>query len=86
MELTNYLSTVLANFTDSRTVKNVTELVQNIIEHNSVRLWSISSDKAEFERSKRLLDGSLQTVLDAEKSSQALRERSVAALGALKHV
>ncbi len=34
------------------------------------------------ERSKRLLDGSLQTVLDAEKSSKALRERSVAALGA----
>ena len=82
MELSNYLSNVLANFTDSRTVKNVTALVQNIIEHNSVRLWSISSDKAEFERSKRLLDGSLQTVLDAEKSSEALRERSVAALAA----
>ena len=82
MELSNYLSTVLVNFTDSRTTKNVMELVQNIIEHNSVRLWSISNDRAAFERSKRLLDGSLQTVLDAEKSAEALRERSVSALDA----
>jgi Transposase DDE domain len=59
----------------------VTELVQNIIEHKSIRLWSISEDKAEYERSKRLLDGSLKSVLDEEKISEAIREYSVAALG-----
>jgi hypothetical protein len=53
MKLTEYLSGVLSNFKDSRVIENVTVLVQNIIEHKSIRLWSISEDKAEFERSKR---------------------------------
>jgi len=82
MKLTDYLSGVLSGFKDSRVVKNAISLVQNIIEHKSTRLWSISEDRAEFERSKRLLDGSLKSVLDAKKLSAALREHSVAALGA----
>jgi hypothetical protein len=82
MKLSDYLNGVLANFKDSRVVENITDLVQNIIEHKSIRLWSISDDKAEFERSKRLLDGSLKSVLDEPKISAALREQSVAALGA----
>jgi hypothetical protein len=81
MILTEYLSGVLSNFKDSRVIENVTVLVQNIIEHKSIRLWSISEDKAEFERSKRLLDGSLKSVLDDQKISAAIREHSVAALG-----
>jgi hypothetical protein len=81
MKLSDYLSGVLTNFKDSRVVENVTVLVQNIIEHKSIRLWSISEDKAEFERSKRLLDGSLKSVLDDKKISAAIREHSVAALG-----
>ncbi len=81
MELSNYLSGVTSKFKDSRVVNNVTELVQNIIEHKSIRLWSISEDKAEYERSKRLLDGSLKSVLDEEKTAAAIREYSVAALG-----
>lgn len=81
MKLTDYLSGVLSNFNDSRVIENVTALVQNIIEHKSIRLWSISEDKAEFERSKRLLDGSLKSVLDDQKISAAIREHSVAALG-----
>jgi hypothetical protein len=81
MKLSDYLSGVLSNFKDSRVVENVTTLVQNIIEHKSIRLWSISEDKAEFERSKRLLDGSLKSVLDDQKISAAIRDHSVAALG-----
>jgi hypothetical protein len=81
MKLTEYLSGVLSNFNDSRVIENVIALVQNIIEHKSIRLWSISEDKAEFERSKRLLDGSLKSVLDDQKISAAIREHSVAALG-----
>ncbi len=80
MELSNYLSRVLSNFKDSRVVKNVKELVKNIIEHKSIQLWSLSDSKAEFERSKRLLDGSLKSVLNEEKTSEAIREHSVAAL------
>jgi len=81
MELTNYLDNVLSNFKDSRVVKNATELVKNIIEHKTIRLWTISEDKKEFERSKHLLDGSLKSVLDEEKTSEAILEHSVAALG-----
>jgi hypothetical protein len=44
-------------------------------------LWSIADDKAEFDRSKRLLDGSLKSVLDAEKTAAAIREHSLAAMG-----
>lgn len=81
MELSTYLSGVTSKFKDRRVVNNVTELVQNIIEHKSIRLWSISEDKAEYERSKRLLDRSLKSVLDEEKTAEAIREHSVAAVG-----
>jgi hypothetical protein len=81
MELTNYLSGVLSKFKDRRVVANVTELVQNMIAHKTIKLWTISADKAAYERSKRLLDGSLKSVLDEEKSSAAMRAHSVAALG-----
>jgi len=36
MELSTYLSGVTSKFKDSRVVNNVTELVQNIIEHKSI--------------------------------------------------
>lgn len=81
MELSNYLRGVQANFKDSRVVNNVRELVQNIIEHKTIRLWTIAEDKAEYERSKRLLDGSLKSVLNEEKTAKAIRAHSVAALG-----
>ena len=81
MKLSNYMSGILSKFKDSRVVKNTKELVENIIEHKSIRLWTISEDKAEYDRSKRLLDGSLKSVLDEEKTSGAIREHSVAALG-----
>jgi hypothetical protein len=74
MTLSSYLEGLLSNFKDTRIVRNTTSLVQNIIEHTSIRLWSISKDKAEFARSKRLLDGSLEAVLDETKVSDALRE------------
>ncbi|MBE7556912.1 MAG: hypothetical protein HS126_38230 [Anaerolineales bacterium] len=70
MKLNEYLRGVLSHFNDKRVIENVTTLVQNIIEHKSIRLWSISEDKAEFEQSKRLLDGSLKSVLDDQKSQR----------------
>jgi hypothetical protein len=80
MELFNYLRGVLSHFKDFRIRENVKKLVQNIIEHKSIRLWSISENRAEFERSKRLLDGSLKSVLDEKKISDAIREYTVADL------
>jgi len=73
MQLSHYLNGLLSNFNDSRTVRNIENLVSKIIEHSCIRIWTISDDKAEFERSRRLLDGSLKSVLDNAKISAALR-------------
>jgi hypothetical protein len=74
MTLSYYLQGLLAHFHDARIVRNITGLVQKIVEHTSIRLWSISDDKAEFVRSKRLVEGSLKAVLDEETVAEALRE------------
>jgi len=81
MYLSEYLSGILSNFNDSRTIRNVKNVCSKIIEHKSIQLWSISDDKAEFERSKRLIDGSLISVLDDKKISDALREHGTGCLG-----
>jgi hypothetical protein len=74
MRLSQYLQGLLAHFTDARIVRNITMLLQKIVEHTSIRLWTISDDKAEFVRSKRLVDGSLKAVLDEETVAEALRD------------
>lgn len=74
MTLSTYLQGLLAHFTDARIVRNITGLAQKIVEHMSIRLWSISDDTAEFARHKRLVDGSLNAVLDEHTVAKALRE------------
>ena len=81
MKLTQYLNGGLANFTDRRVIKNAPELVKESIAHTTIRRWSIAKDKKEFERSPRLLAGSLKSVLDEEKIAAAILEHSVAARG-----
>ena len=81
MQLSIYLNPLLKHFTDSRIVRNINQMVRKIIENQSIRLWSNASDKAKFDRCKRLIDGSLKSVLDDEKMTEALRENSVNALG-----
>ena len=73
MTIATYLHDVLSSFSDRRITRNITTLVQRIIEGTSLRLWSVSSDKKEFERHKHLLDGSLKSELDAETLSTVLR-------------
>ena len=81
MQLSIYLNPMLKHFTDSRILRNINQMVRKIIENKSTRLWSNASDKAEFDRSKRLIDGALKSVLDDEKITSALRENSVNSLG-----
>jgi len=38
-----------------------------MIEKKTTRLWKIADDKAEFDRYRSLLNGSLKSVLDDEK-------------------
>lgn len=73
MTIATYLHDMLSSFSDRRITRNITTLVQRIIEGTSLRLWSISDNKQEFERHKHLLDGSLKSELDAQSLSDALR-------------
>jgi len=52
----------------------------------TIRLWTLASDKREFERMKTAFDGSLQSVLDDEIVSGVLREQCVRGLGKEKMV
>jgi hypothetical protein len=70
MGLSADLSGVMSQFRDKRVVRNMSKLAQNMIEHKSICLWTISEDKAEFERRKRVIDGSLVSVLGDEKSQE----------------
>ena len=81
MKLSEYMSGILSQFTDRRAVINATNLVQRIIEHKTLRLWTISETRAEYERGKRLLDGTLKSVLEDKQIAQALREKGVQRLG-----
>lgn len=73
MTIATYLHDVLSTFSDRRITRNITTLVRRIVEGTSLRLWSVSADKQEFERHKHLLDGSLKSELDAQTLSTALR-------------
>ena len=74
MTLSSYLQGLLAQFTDARIVRNITALMTQMVEHTTIRLWSLATEKAEFVRHKRLVDGSLQAVLDDPLVADALRE------------
>ncbi len=79
MKLFDYVDNLVSEFNDIRVVHKAKELVGKIIEHKTTKLWTISDDKAEYERYKSVLDGSLKSVLADEKIADALREKSVAA-------
>lgn len=80
MALVQYMNGLLSHFKDKRIIRNIEQMVEKIVENKSIRIWSNAKDKAEFDRHKSLLDGSLKSVLDDEKISEALRENGVQAL------
>ena len=86
MKLTNYLNELIAHLKDSRPINNTKVLAQKIIEQQTMRLWTLADDKAEYERMRNLLNGKLKSVLDDTKISRALRKRSVAALADKKRL
>lgn len=52
-----------------------------MVSNQTTQLWTISTDKREFERTRNLFNGKLKSVLDDEKISAALREEMAAELG-----
>jgi hypothetical protein len=68
-------------FKDSRTVANIDHLVKAMIEKRSLKLWTLATDKAEFERHHRLLDGSLKTVVDESVVRDCLTSTALDSVG-----
>ena len=52
-----------------------------MVANQTTQLWTISTDKREFERMRDLFNGRLKSVLDDEKISAALREEMAIELG-----
>ena len=74
MQLSQYLQGMLTHFRDGRTVRNLTALLHRMVEQTTIRLWALASDRAEFVRYRRLVDGSLQAGLDEHLVADELRE------------
>ena len=86
MTLTGYISKVTKEFKDIRVIRKTENLLKKIVEKKTTKLWSVSDNKNEFDRSKRLIDGSLKSVLNEEKISKALIENSVEKLNGNKRL
>ena len=86
MTLLTYSGVLLSNFYDKRIIQNTEQMIQNIVENKSIRIWSNSKDKAEFDRHKSLLDGSLKSILDDKKISDALHKNGVNVLADSDHL
>lgn len=78
MKLVDYAKGLLSNLKDSRVVRTAKNMIEKIVDNKSIQIYANSSDKAEYKREKRLLDGSLNSVLKDSKIRDALMENSVA--------
>ena len=55
MTLTKYISKVTKEFKDIRVIRKTENLLKKIVEKKTTKLWSVSDNKNEFDRSKRLI-------------------------------
>ncbi len=67
----------MAKFNDKRVVEKIKHTVSQIISNKTIRLWTLATNKKEFERTRTLVNGKLQSVLDDKKISDTLRQMSV---------
>jgi hypothetical protein len=72
---------LVEQFKDARITRKVKNVTGKMVANQTTQLWTISSDKREFERMRDLFNGRLKSVLDDEKVSTALREEMVIELG-----
>jgi hypothetical protein len=56
MILGKYIFKVIKKFKNTRVVRKTENLLKKIVEKKTTKLWSISDNKNEFDRSKRLIE------------------------------
>ena len=81
-----YINRVNNKFKDKRIKNKVQSIFRKIIEFKTIRVWTLSDDKKEFDRNRNLINGNLKTVLDDKKISEALIQKSVEKLSGNKRV
>ena len=72
MELSSYCEPLLAQLAQPQVKKNAKVLIEKIIGGKNSNIYSISTDKNEYTKNHRMLDGSLKTVLDSNKLNVSL--------------
>jgi len=71
---------LILSLKDKRAKENAKEIILKIISEKKIQLWSISTNKKEYERFHNLINGNLVNVLDAEKMNANLLINSVSKL------
>ena len=84
--LKEHIDKIIDKHIDKRIKANTINLFKKIIEFKTIRLWTLSNGRNEFERNKNLINGKLNTVLDDKKISEALIKNSVEKLSGNKRV
>lgn len=77
IDLSDYISDLVASFKDKRSRKNAEDLISKIVREQSIQLWSISTDSNEYERFHNLISGQMVNTLDLELLNKHLLINSV---------
>jgi hypothetical protein len=75
--LSEYIAPLLAQLGQKQVRENTENLSNKLIDNQTGQLWSLSDDKNEYNRNLRLLNGSLQTVVDVSKLNVSLLANSI---------
>jgi len=75
--LTEFLAPLLNQLGQKQVRENVAELSGKLVDNQTGQLWSLSEDTAEYTKYRRLLDGTLKTVVDTEKINTSLLNNSI---------
>jgi hypothetical protein len=74
--LSEYIAPLLEQLGQKQVRENTENLSNKIIDNQTGQLWSLSEDKNEYNKNLRLLNGSLQTVVDVSKLNVSLLANS----------
>jgi hypothetical protein len=75
--LSEYIALLLEQLGQKQVRENTENLSNKIIYNQTGQLWSLSEDKNEYNKNLRLLNGSLQTVVDVSKLNVSLLANSI---------
>ncbi|MGK0363027.1 MAG: hypothetical protein ACI85O_000068 [Saprospiraceae bacterium] len=75
--LSEYIAPLLSQLGQKQVRENTENLSNKIIDNQTGQLWSLSEDTNEYNRNLRLLDGSLQTIVDVSKLNVSLLVNNV---------